>query len=103
MYYVTRPLIFGYMWKWLRNKLLSNTFWKFVTVILSYFRQDAMNELFSDESECDRGTLSQLKNYFNHKSVKKNVMQNYSHVVDLFEVSAVWQCENVTTIFTRLI
>ena len=76
MYYVTRPLIFGYMWKWLRNKLLSNTFWKFVTVILSYFRQDAMNELFSDESECDQGTLSQLKNYFNHKSVKKNVMQN---------------------------
>ena len=48
-----------------------------------------MNELFSDESECDRGTLSQLKNSFNHKSVKKNVMQNYSHVVDLFEVSAV--------------
>jgi len=46
-----------------------------------------MDLLLTSNSESDRGTLSQLKNFFNHRSLKKNVMENYQHDTDILEVS----------------
>lgn len=48
--------------------------------------QDTMNALFTATSIADRGTLYQIKEMFNHRSVKKNVMGNFQHVWDLLKV-----------------
>ncbi|XP_066264517.1 uncharacterized protein [Branchiostoma lanceolatum] len=47
--------------------------------------QDTMNMLFTQKSEACRGTLSQLKAYFRHKSMKRNVQENVQHVWDMVE------------------
>ncbi|XP_035687479.1 uncharacterized protein LOC118423433 [Branchiostoma floridae] len=47
--------------------------------------QDTMDELFDHKSEACRGTLSQLKAYFSHRSLKKNVQDNVQHVWDMIE------------------
>ena len=49
--------------------------------------QDTMDLLFRGESVAARGTYAQLKEYFNHRSLKKNVMANVQHVWDMVEVN----------------
>ena len=47
-----------------------------------------MDLLFRGDSAGAFGTLAQLKVFFfGHKAVKKDVMQNYQHVVDLIQVN----------------
>ena len=45
-----------------------------------------MNTLFSQKSEAARGTLYQLKAYFNHRGLKKEVKDNFQHAWDMIEV-----------------
>ncbi|ELU00828.1 hypothetical protein CAPTEDRAFT_188936 [Capitella teleta] len=47
--------------------------------------QDTMNALFSGKSICDRGTLFNLKQAFNHRQVKGKVMHNFNHVNDFLK------------------
>lgn len=39
-----------------------------------------MKRLFNGASIADRGTLAHLKNYFQHKNVSTDVMNNFNHV-----------------------
>ncbi len=48
-----------------------------------------MNELFDENSETVKGSLYYLKEYFEHRSVKKKVLDNFSHVWNLLEVRIV--------------
>ena len=57
---------------------------RFVKVIFHF--QDTMNEFYSGKSLADRGTLYHIKEFFNHKSLKSNVMENFQHVWDFIEV-----------------
>ena len=44
-----------------------------------------MDDLYKGESAAERATLYHIKNKFGHRSVKKKVMDNVSHVSDLIE------------------
>lgn len=46
-----------------------------------------MNEFFTGKSASDRGTLFQIKNRFNQRSVKKTVMQCFNSVADLLKLT----------------
>ena len=46
-----------------------------------------MNQLYSGSSIGDRGTLAQLKQEFNHRSLKKVVKENVQQVWDMLEVN----------------
>ena len=41
--------------------------------------------LFKEGSSADRGTLYQIKNLYQHRSVKKKVMNNFNSVTDLLK------------------
>ena len=41
-----------------------------------------MNQFFCGKSLADRGTMAHAKNLFNHRALKKKVMDNVSHVTD---------------------
>ena len=47
-----------------------------------------MDLLYSERSSASRGTLSQLKNAYNHRSVKKKVMENFNHAEDFVRFCA---------------
>ena len=61
------------------------TLYHFYTVV-----QETMDHFYKGESEASRGTLSQLKTFFGHRSLKTNVMENVQHVVDMVDVSTVF-------------
>jgi len=42
-------------------------------------KQDTFNKLFKHASSVDRGTLSQLKNDFRHRSVTNDVMNSFNY------------------------
>lgn len=46
--------------------------------------QDTFDRLFTAKSLADRGTLSQLKNDFQHRSVTSTVMNCFNHAEDFF-------------------
>lgn len=48
--------------------------------------QDTMNEFFTETSIGIAGTLYHMKEFFNHRSVKKKVIDNFQHVWDLIKV-----------------
>ena len=51
-----------------------------------------MNELFKVASMASRGTLMQLKHYFGHASLQRNVMANVQHTWDMIEVTTDYSC-----------
>ncbi|KAI8495264.1 hypothetical protein Bbelb_272500 [Branchiostoma belcheri] len=56
-----------------------------ITQTLASMQKDTMDELLSSRSEACRGILSQLKSYFSHRSLKKNVQDNVQHVWDMID------------------
>ena len=54
-----------------------------------------MNMLYRGQSVAARGTIAQLKGFFGHRSLKKDVMQNYQHVWDMIEVKSVNGCNEL--------
>ena len=44
-----------------------------------------MDEYYYGQSATDRGTLAHIKNTFNHRSVKKSVMDCFNHAVEFLE------------------
>ncbi|XP_014672745.1 PREDICTED: uncharacterized protein LOC106813191 [Priapulus caudatus] len=47
--------------------------------------QDTMDMLFNGQSAPDKGTLFNIKNVFNHRNLKKKVMDNFNHVEDFLK------------------
>ncbi|XP_053403746.1 uncharacterized protein LOC123554765 isoform X2 [Mercenaria mercenaria] len=47
--------------------------------------QDTMDKLYSGKSASEKGTLSQLKNLFNQRSVKRNVSESFDNVSDFLK------------------
>ncbi|XP_071483013.1 uncharacterized protein [Diadema antillarum] len=47
--------------------------------------QDSNNKFFQASSLADRGTIAQLKNEFNHRSFKRDAVENFQHVWDLYK------------------
>ena len=45
-----------------------------------------MDVFFNGSSVADRGTVAQLKSFFQHRSLKPKVMDNFQHVWDFLEV-----------------
>ena len=52
-----------------------------------------MNELFKGSSIAERGTMCQLRNDFDHRNVKTNVMQSFNHTNDFYQ----FLCEALST------
>ncbi len=48
-----------------------------------FFQQNTVEMLLNGKSLTDRGTLMQLKSYFNHRTASKDVFNTFNHVEDL--------------------
>jgi hypothetical protein len=53
---------------------------------VSIYTQDTISTFFRGGSVANRGTLYNIKEVFNHRSVSSDVMNNFDHVWDLVQV-----------------
>ena len=59
-----------------------------VKKITALWLQDISNKFYSASSDRERGTMSQLKAYFNHRNVSNDVMNCFNHADDFIRFIA---------------
>ncbi|XP_071490821.1 uncharacterized protein [Diadema antillarum] len=71
--------------KHLQNKIPSRILHSHTTEMDEKSQCDSNNKFFQASSLADRGTIAQLKNEFNHRSFKRDAVENFQHVWDLYK------------------